>query len=83
MGFQTKHFRYIRLCIARYLQASFGSFDGCLFLAGPDFKISESPDVDKFTPDRQPASNLAGGKHLAISHELPAEWVDVASFALA
>jgi NodT family efflux transporter outer membrane factor (OMF) lipoprotein len=43
---------------------------------GPDFLPPEPPNIESFTPDRQPKTFSAQGKtqHLDVNRELPAEW---------
>ena len=43
---------------------------------GPDFQLPKAPEIAAFTPERQPASNSAGGKtqRLEIGNTLPADW---------
>src|SRR5208337_213182 len=55
------------------------SLAGCLGLqscVGPDFQLPKAPEIAAFTPERQPASNPAGGKtqRLEIGNSLPADW---------
>ena len=53
-----------------------GALLGLQPCVGPDFQSPVAPVIGSYTPDRQPATESAGGKtqHLDIGRELPAEW---------
>lgn len=74
----SRHNAASRNRVARWFVCGLGlgAILGLQSCVGPDFQSPVAPVIGSYTPDRQPATESAGGKtqHLDIGRELPAEW---------